>query len=311
MAPAQIADIPDDLLPSIFVHIDPAKAPQYRLLSLRFNTALRARSFVQANVRLHCIPKHELWANRAAMTRLATFERLDSYERAWFNGWAKDYQEAYAIEVLSKVSAIRLTFGDHRRRRRLVPEAIGVLTQLENLTIRFFGFKGSIPESVGQLTNLKTLNLISNKLSGDIPQVLAQLILLTRLDISNNPFTSGPIPSFLASLTQLEELSIDYTSRTGPLPLWIGTAFPRMQVLGLAGNKLAGSVPESLAEMRALRALYLQNNDLSGLFPVGVFDLEELDPELFKIDVDRFQGLPEGWWDDDSMGFSDLEDDLV
>ncbi|KAM0029557.1 putative non-specific serine/threonine protein kinase [Helianthus debilis subsp. tardiflorus] len=59
------------------------------------------------------------------------------------------------------------------------------------------GLEGSIPEQIGLLSNLTQLSLWGNQLTGNLPVSLTRL---ERLDLSYNSF-SGELPVSLANLT--------------------------------------------------------------------------------------------------------------
>ena len=81
------------------------------------------------------------------------------------------------------------------------------LTSLRHFTYSMVAIGGSIPSQLGLLTELNTLSLRDNKLAGSIPSQLGQLTQLTLLDLDYNTLT-GPIPSQLGQLTRLTRLQL-------------------------------------------------------------------------------------------------------
>lgn len=120
-----------------------------------------------------------------------------------------------------------------------VSSAIANLSMLSNLDLHGNEFEGSIPETISSLTYLIELQLGDNRLSGTIPRMPSNIRMA--LNLSHNLF-SGPLPSNLGELTQLE-------------------------ILDLSNNNFTGEVPESFANMGSLTLLDLSNNSLSGTLP--------------------------------------------
>ena len=67
---------------------------------------------------------------------------------------------------------------------------------------------------------------------------------------------SGPIPSWLADLTNLRELRLHNNRLSGQIPSWLAD-LTGLQRLYLAGNAFTGCVPEGLADVA--------DNDLGSL----------------------------------------------
>ena len=114
------------------------------------------------------------------------------------------------------------------------------------------------------------LHLSHNQLSGPIPSALGNLTNLERLSLWGNQL-SGPIPSELGNLANLEFLSLRDNQLSGPIPSELGN-LANLQALSLDSNQLSGSIPSELANLDNLRALSLGNNQFSGCVPVKLFD---------------------------------------
>ncbi|KAG1331159.1 leucine-rich repeat receptor-like tyrosine-protein kinase PXC3 [Cocos nucifera] len=120
-----------------------------------------------------------------------------------------------------------------------IPSAISSLKKLQVLDLQINRFSGSIPNNIIALASLNELQLGNNKLSGSIPDMPTSLS--TVLNLTSNLF-SGPIPSSLSKLSQLE-------------------------VLDLSNNYFSGEVPNFLTQIQSLTELVLSNNQLSGVLP--------------------------------------------
>ncbi|MBE6280538.1 MAG: hypothetical protein E7095_00520 [Bacteroides sp.] len=156
-----------------------------------------------------------------------------------------------------------------------LPDEIGNLLNLEDLSIRGLKELGEIPHSIGNLKKLRNLSL--GHMSGDIPKEIGQLSQLeTLLFYSEYPITSIPdeiynlkslkqlelsftqfpytIPEAIGNLTELENLCINY-DLTGTIPEAIGN-LTKLKYMTLAnpypqgGESLSGNIPESLQKMK-------------------------------------------------------------
>lgn len=92
-----------------------------------------------------------------------------------------------------------------------IPPELGQLSNLTILSLRYSLLTGAIPPELGQLRNLEEMFIDSNELSGSIPSELGQLTNLRRLVLSNNTGLSGPLPSTMTELANLQLFHIDKT----------------------------------------------------------------------------------------------------
>lgn len=107
--------------------------------------------------------------------------------------------------------------------------------------------------SQGSRIRVTILNLTSSGLGGSLSPRIANLTALTHIWLGNNNI-SGSIPD-LSSLKLLSSLHLE-------------------------GNKLNGTIPESLASLKNLSEIFLQNNELSGKVPEGLQNKSGLDLEI-------------------------------
>ena len=107
------------------------------------------------------------------------------------------------------------------------------------------------------------VGLTGNGLNGSLPSELSLLSSLTVLSIETNANLTGTIPKSLQHLTALSTLSLAGNELAGTLPeLNATTAF-----LDLSGNRIQGSIPESYAALQDMESFVLLSNDLTGTIP--------------------------------------------
>ncbi|XP_064967863.1 probable inactive receptor kinase At1g48480 [Musa acuminata AAA Group] len=128
-----------------------------------------------------------------------------------------------------------------------IPAAVGNLTSLRTLSLRFNALSGPLPPELASLAALRNLYLQGNRLSGDIPGFLSSLKNLVRLNLAGNQFTGG-IPPELNNLTRLGTLFLDNNQLTGGIPDLDLSNLVRFNV---SYNQLNGSIPAKLRSQPA------------------------------------------------------------
>jgi Leucine-rich repeat (LRR) protein len=134
-------------------------------------------------------------------------------------------------------------------------------------------------------------NLTDNGVTGDLPSEISLLAkTLLALDISGNPITnsfgnlaflhelralkmlnfqdtliaSEGIPTQISSLTKLEVLITANTSITGPLDGRVFEPLTRLRYLELSDNALNSTIPQQIADLPNLHALYAYRSGITG-----------------------------------------------
>lgn len=92
---------------------------------------------------------------------------------------------------------------------------------------------------------------------------------------SANNFDQGPIPGFITSLVNLQELGLKSTQRNETIPMALGS-LQQLTMLDLDNNSLVGGVPSELGQLIKLQFLLLNRNDLTGSIPVEFSSLTSL-----------------------------------
>ncbi|KAL3568426.1 hypothetical protein D5086_031077 [Populus alba] len=123
-----------------------------------------------------------------------------------------------------------------------LPVALGNLTSLQSLSVRFNALSGPIPADIGNIVSLRNLYLQGNFFSGEIPEFLFRLQNLVRLNLANNNFSGVISPSF-NNLTRLDTLYLEENQFTGSIP---DLNLPLDQ-FNVSFNNLTGPVPQKLS----------------------------------------------------------------
>ena len=156
-----------------------------------------------------------------------------------------------------------------------IPQEVGNLSDLRDLSLRDNELTGRIPAELGNLTNLHALRLEINQLTGPIPPELSRLTKLESLTLNNNQLTGG-IPAELGNLLNLEDLWLHRNQLTGEIPAELGS-LPNLQSLALNRNQLTGTIPTELGSLTELQSLYASDNRLTGSIPAELGGLSRLE----------------------------------
>ncbi|MQL72172.1 hypothetical protein Taro_004509 [Colocasia esculenta] len=165
-----------------------------------------------------------------------------------------------------------------------LPESLGGCDTLENLQVYDNELSGVVSKQIWSLPHLSTVIMHGNALSGELPETLTPN--LSRLEIGDNRFSgkvpsissslivfkadnnsfSGPIPSNLSGMTQLQVLWLHRNQISGEIPASI-SSLSGLTDLNLSGNRLIGSIPPEIGSLQVLTSLDLSDNRLSGTIP--------------------------------------------
>lgn len=166
------------------------------------------------------------------------------------------------------------------------PDIGGFNNRLQFVALQENQLTGDIHSSLSNLKGLKHLDVSVNQIQ-KLPSSLGTMTTLEYLFTGDNPFETGPMPSFIDQLTNLRELSMKENALTGPIPETI-RYLSHLQYLDLHLNQLSGSLPEGIGKLVHLEHLLLKMNKLDGTLPAGLADLSRL--EVFLIEQNSFTG---------------------
>ncbi|KAK4283087.1 hypothetical protein QN277_000082 [Acacia crassicarpa] len=173
-----------------------------------------------------------------------------------------------------------------------IPNSLCKMFTLVRLDLSKNKFSGEIPDCWQDNQGWDVINLSSNKLSGGVPSTFGNLSSLLWLHLNNNSL-HGELPYFI-NLKQLVIMDVGENQFVGGIPPWNGDIFPMLQILRLRQNKLNGSIPPQLCQLKSLQILDLASNNLMGSIPHCIGDLSGMiksnssNEAKFKFDFDFF-----------------------
>ncbi|KAH0780478.1 hypothetical protein KY290_000076 [Solanum tuberosum] len=149
------------------------------------------------------------------------------------------------------------------------------LTNIENLYLGNNHLKGPISQ-FSRFGNLRYLSLRNNNFDGRLEYLSfnRSWTQLEYLDFSSNSLT-GPIPSNVSGLQNLQSLALSSNYLKGTIPSWI-FSLPSLEAVILKQNQLEGPIPKSLLNQRKLKFLLLSHNNISGQITSTICNLKTL-----------------------------------
>ncbi|XP_051125147.1 receptor-like protein EIX1 [Andrographis paniculata] len=203
-----------------------------------------------------------------------------------------------SLGLLEIVSKLYLNDNDFSGK---LPSSLKHCNNLELLDVAGNNLTGTISEWLdgANYTYLKYLKFRQNKFYSDIPQEICNLTQIQVLDLSKNNL-SGKVPKCLNNFVSLLHTNSVY----GPSPIYTSFMYldsPHMLVqwkrkeslyegilwllklIDFSDNKLTGSIPRELFQLKGLVSLNLSRNALEGNIATDIGDMEMLE----SLDLSR------------------------
>ncbi|KHN11853.1 receptor-like protein 7 [Glycine soja] len=133
--------------------------------------------------------------------------------------------------------------------------------------------RGSIPNFVRGAVHLDFSN---NKFSFIPPDIRESLRFTYFLSLSNNSF-HGKIPQSFCNCSILRMLDLSHNSFNGSMPECLTSRSSTIRVLDIGGNKLTGSISNTIPSSCNLRFLNLNGNFLGGTIPKSLVNCQNLE----------------------------------
>ncbi|KAJ1408337.1 Protein kinase-like domain superfamily [Sesbania bispinosa] len=195
---------------------------------------------------------------------------------------------------LKKLSTLMLSKNFFNER---IPNDTNIIDTdgFQNLQVLGLGgcnFTGHIPGWLANLKKLEALDLSFNQISGSIPTWLGSLPQLFYMDLSVNLLT-GVFPMELTGLPALTSQQANDKVERAYLELPVFAAANNVSLLQynqlsnlppaiyLGTNRLSGSIPIEIGQLKVLHTLDLKKNNFSGNIPVQISNLTNLE----KLDL--------------------------
>lgn len=164
-----------------------------------------------------------------------------------------------------------------------LPDELELLFGMESIRLVSYqeDILGRLPRRLGLLASLHTLILNGIGLAGEIPDGFARCSGLQHVDLSRN-FLSGPLPIFIFSAWRnLISLSIEtnlFTGRVADVDDSVIAHWSKSLVsLDLSDNSLSGSIGHAIGNhLSSLESLKLMDNNLEGEIPENLKLLSQL-----------------------------------
>jgi Leucine-rich repeat (LRR) protein len=134
-----------------------------------------------------------------------------------------------------------------------------------NPCMQWEGVECSSQDSDGYL-HVVQLYLPNYNLVGSIPSSIANLTKLVNLTLQWNVFTGSTLPDSVTSLRSLKTLNVEQTNLSGSIPPGV-TSMAELIVLLLGYNTFTGSIPQMLCQLQNLQNLGLSGCYFSGTIP--------------------------------------------
>ncbi|KZV15917.1 hypothetical protein F511_29089 [Dorcoceras hygrometricum] len=150
-----------------------------------------------------------------------------------------------------------------------LPSDLQDSAQLKNLTLMNCNLAGPVPDFLGNMSSLEVLKLSLNRISGTIPE------------------------SFRGSLLTTLWLNGQTGGMTGSID--VVSSMVSLTSLWLHGNQFSGKIPENIGDLVSLQDLNLNSNDLVGLVPAGLANMElvhlDLNNNHFMGPIPKFKAV--------------------
>ncbi len=179
------------------------------------------------------------------------------------NLWSNDFTGSIPAS-LGRLTKLKGLWLGHNKLTGSIPSELRNLVELEYLSLELNGLRDVPPAWLGDLSRLKLLSLGKNRSRGSIPSSLGNLTNLEYLDLGNLHFDPYVFPAWIMGLTGLRYLALWRTNLRGTIPPALFD-LQRLDTIFLSYNDLEGALPGNIANAKALKQLYIEENNLDSL----------------------------------------------
>ena len=174
-----------------------------------------------------------------------------------------------------RVTALKLTTASTITEDWVLPEEVGMLSEITDLRVNGNKLTGAIPESVFELPKLAKLYFQNNNLTGSLSANLGKLTELTEFYIDRNVNLGGSIPASIGQLTKLKSINIAKTGIGGAIPAELVNCTALTNFMAYE-NKLSGEIPDFWDKLPNVGVVQLYGNpDITGPIPATLGTLKK------------------------------------
>ncbi|KAK2432766.1 receptor protein [Trifolium repens] len=159
---------------------------------------------------------------------------------------------------------------------------------IHTLLVAFTSFSGVIPRTIGNMRNLFELDLYHCHFYGTLPNSMSNLTHLILLQLSYN-YLSGTIPAFLFSLQSLEEIVLSFNQFSIFDESILNVSSSALKMLYVNNNNISGCFPMLISQLHSLTFLDISSNRLHDSLQVDAMlelkNLIELDLSYNSISI--------------------------
>ncbi|KAF3454487.1 hypothetical protein FNV43_RR04934 [Rhamnella rubrinervis] len=192
-------------------------------------------------------------------------------------------------------SSLKMLGLDYTNFSGILPNSIGYLKSMSQLSLWNCHFLGTIPSSIWNLSELTYLDLSENFFTGhhQLPSMLGNLAKLIVLRLESSQL-NGEIPYSLGNLTQLEYISLSNNDLSGIIEFGYFSRLSNLQILSLSSNRLSVTTTNISSELPKFAILVLASCNLSE-FPEFLKTQDQL--RELDLSFNRIKGeIPKWFW---------------
>lgn len=248
--------------------------------------------------------------NKERLALISIYKALNGDQ--WINNenWCSDkpLNEWEGVMAKGDTDVYRLWISHDAYAKGEIPDCIGYLTSLENISFEYSNIGGRLPKTIGNLTKLKRLTISNCRFEGEIPESINNCTQFEYVDMSNNHFT-GEIPESFFQCDQLSYLMLHNNNFT-KFTIEKNPISENLHSLFIEENEIQSPIPEKLFQCRGLRFFHAENNRIRGSIPNSIKDALNL--EVVHLQNNNIDGqLPSGISNDSRLGNIDVRNNQI
>lgn len=205
--------------------------------------------------------------NKERLALIKIYNALNGVQWTNCENWCSDkpLSEWEGVMANGDAEVYRLWLSHDAYVKGEIPDCIGDLIYLENISFEYSNVSGKIPETIGNLIRLKRITVSNCRLEGNIPKSIANCKQLEYVDMSKNFFT-GEIPESFFQCEKLSDLML-HDNKFSKFLISKDPISNKLHTLYISDNEISSSIPDKLFLCKSLRFINAENNKIIGNIP--------------------------------------------